>query len=107
MRDDITAEYRGIRSWPPLVAWSMSDTVQPPTTRLGNYELIRLLAQGGMADIYLANQVGLDRHVAVKVLNDTRAQDAESCTLFLDEARLVGMLSHANLASVYEVAVEG
>ena len=37
-------------------------------TRLGSYELLRLLAQGGMADVYLARQDGLDRHVAVKVL---------------------------------------
>jgi eukaryotic-like serine/threonine-protein kinase len=74
--------------------------------RLGNFELVRLLAQGGMADIYLARQLGIgqfERHVAVKVLNAERARDAESCALFLDEARLVGMLNHANLASVHEV----
>jgi serine/threonine protein kinase len=74
--------------------------------RLGNFELIRLLAQGGMADIYLARQVGIgsfERHVAVKVLNARRALDPESCALFLDEARLVGMLNHYNLASVHEV----
>ena len=75
-------------------------------TVLGNYQLVRLLAQGGMADIYLARQTGLDRLVAVKVLNQQRANDAESAALFLDEARVVGMLSHANLASVYEVAEE-
>ncbi|HEY5945743.1 MAG TPA: serine/threonine-protein kinase [Kofleriaceae bacterium] len=74
--------------------------------RLGNFELIRLLAQGGMADIYLARQVGIgnfERHVAVKVLSSQRARDPESCALFLDEARLVGMLNHQNLASVHEV----
>src|SRR5512144_1734246 len=75
-------------------------------TRLGSYELIRLLAQGGMADIYLARQNGLDRQVAVKVLNGQRARDAESCALFMDEARLAGLLSHPNLASVYDVAAE-
>jgi eukaryotic-like serine/threonine-protein kinase len=71
--------------------------------RLGHFELVRLLAQGGMADIYLARQLGFDRHVAVKVLNAQRARDPESCALFLDEARLVGMLNHGNLASVHEV----
>ncbi len=74
-----------------------------PTTHLGSYELVRPLASGGMADIYLARQAGLDRYVAVKVLNAARAGDRESCALFLDEARVVGMLSHNNLASVYEV----
>jgi len=104
-RQDVTLEYRGIRSDPPVVACAMTEAL-PAGTKLGNYELIRLLAQGGMADIYLARQIGLDRQVAVKVLNTKRAEDPDSRTLFMDEARLVGMLSHENLASVYEVAVE-
>jgi serine/threonine-protein kinase len=70
-------------------------------SRLGGYELVRLLASGGMADVYLArSDKGL---AAVKVLNSSRARDAEACALFLDEARLVGMLEHPNLASVHEV----
>ena len=76
-------------------------------TRVGQYELVRLLAQGGMADIYLARQDGLDRHVAVKILGGTRAADPDARTLFRDEARVLEMLSHDNLASVYEVACEG
>jgi serine/threonine-protein kinase len=74
----------------------------PSLSQLGSYELVRPLASGGMADIYLARQSGLDRYVAVKVLNSQRAGDRESCALFLDEARVVGMLSHNNLAGVYE-----
>jgi len=76
--------------------------------RLGTYELIRPLAQGGMADIYLARRLGggpLDRPVAVKVLNQARAADAEACAMFLDEARLVAMLNHHNIASVLDVDV--
>jgi eukaryotic-like serine/threonine-protein kinase len=76
-------------------------------TRVGQYELVRRVAQGGMADIYLARQDGLERDVAVKVLNDTRAADPDARTLFRDEARVLAMLSHANLANVYEVASEG
>jgi serine/threonine protein kinase len=76
--------------------------------RLGTYELIRPLAQGGMADIYLARRLGpgwFERHVAVKVLSPSRAADAEACSMFLDEARLVAMLNHHNIASVLEVDV--
>jgi serine/threonine protein kinase len=76
--------------------------------RLGSYELIRPIAQGGMADIYLARRVGpgrFERHVAVKVLNRMRAGDAEACAMFLDEARLVALLNHHNIASVLEVDV--
>jgi serine/threonine protein kinase len=77
-------------------------------TRLGQYELLRLLAQGGMADIYLARRTGgIDRYVAVKVLNAQRAADPEACALFLDEARLLAMLHHTNLGTVFEIDVEG
>ncbi|HMG20290.1 MAG TPA: serine/threonine-protein kinase [Kofleriaceae bacterium] len=78
------------------------------SNRLGSYELIRPIAQGGMADVYLARRVGpgrFERHVAVKVLNRTRAADAEACAMFLDEARLVALLNHHNIASVHEVDV--
>jgi len=76
--------------------------------RLGSYELIRPIARGGMADIYLARRVGpgrFERHVAVKVLSRMRAADPEACAMFLDEARLVALLNHHNIASVFEVDV--
>jgi serine/threonine protein kinase len=78
----------------------------PLGSRLGCYELICPIAQGGMADIYLARRVGpgqFERHVAVKVLK--RAADPEACAMFLDEARLVALLNHHNIASVFEVDV--
>ena len=71
--------------------------------RLGPYELVRRVAQGGMADIYLAQREG--RHVAVKVLNQHRAGDAEARALFVDEAHLLAMLHHDNLARVLELDV--
>jgi serine/threonine protein kinase len=93
--------------------------------RLGTYELIRPLGQGGMADIYLARHVGpgeparggaakrqddraptqVARHVALKVLNRDRATDAQACAMFLDEARLVALLDHQNIAAVLEVDI--
>jgi tRNA A-37 threonylcarbamoyl transferase component Bud32 len=78
-------------------------------TRLGSYELIRPIAQGGMADIYLARQVGperpgrIERQVAIKILNEARAADPEARALFLHEARVCALLSHKNIASVLEV----
>jgi serine/threonine protein kinase len=77
-------------------------------TQLGRFELVRLLAKGGMADIYVARQVGVgqfEREVAVKVLNSQRACDPEARELFLDEARLLAMLHHHNLATVFEVDI--
>jgi serine/threonine protein kinase len=80
----------------------------PLPSQLGSYELIRPIAQGGMADIYLARRVGpgrFERHVAVKVLNRMRTADPEACAMFLDEARLVALLNHHHIASVFEVDV--
>src|SRR5277367_5588856 len=75
----------GIRSAHRVVHTSMP-------TRIGQYELVRRVAQGGMADIYLARQDGLERHVAVKVLNGSRAADPDARRLFRDEARVLAML---------------
>jgi serine/threonine protein kinase len=76
--------------------------------RFGDYHLIRPLARGGMADIYLARRVGIgdfERLVALKVLGAERSEDAEALAMFLDEARLVAMLNHQNIASVLDVAI--
>jgi len=77
-------------------------------TRFGSYELVRPIAQGGMADIYLARQGGpgqTERRVAIKVLNEQRAIDPDARGLFLHEARVCALLSHPNIASVLEVDV--
>jgi len=72
--------------------------------RLGAYTLVRPLGQGGMAEVYLGSAAD-GRRVAIKVLSAQRSLDAESCALFQDEARLVQLLDHENIASVLEVDV--
>ena len=74
--------------------------------RLGNYEIVRLLAEGGMADVYLARQLGLERHVALKVLDPARAADPDARALFHEETRLAAILGHANLATVYDAGAD-
>jgi len=82
---------------------------EPPNCqRLGSYSLVKRIARGGMADIYLARRDGIgsfERHVALKVLNKQRAKDGESCQMFLDEARVVALLNHHNIAAVLDVDV--
>jgi serine/threonine protein kinase len=78
------------------------------STRFGSYELLRPIAQGGMADIYLARHAGLGRAgrpVAIKVLNEHRAVDPDARALFLHEARVCALLHHQNIASVLDVDV--
>jgi serine/threonine protein kinase len=79
----------------------MTNDASTHMTRLGNYELVRPLAQGGMADIYLARRAGVP--FAIKVLNARRANDSEARALFHDEARLMKLLSHDNIAAAHEL----
>src|SRR5580765_7827649 len=74
--------------------------------RLGNYEILALLALGGTAEIYLARIAGtngFEKYVVVKCLHDHLADDAEFVKMFLDEARLAAVLDHSNLVQTFEL----
>ncbi|MEO8706294.1 MAG: serine/threonine-protein kinase [Kofleriaceae bacterium] len=74
--------------------------------RLGKYELVRHLASGGMASVYLARLSGLggfERHVVLKTISTDGLQDESLIPMFLDEARLCATLHHQHIAQVYEV----
>jgi serine/threonine-protein kinase len=85
----------------------MYDPLMHPE-RVGRYELIRHLATGGMARVYLARATGLGgfaRHVVIKAV--TPGSGEQYVEMFLDEARLAAMLHHQNIAQVFEVGCEG
>lgn len=74
--------------------------------RLGKYEIVALLALGGTAEIYLARIAGasgFEKYVVVKCLHDHLADDTEFVKMFLDEARLVGVLDHSNIVQTFEL----
>jgi len=78
----------------------------PPGTMLGKYEILRKLAMGGMAEIYLARargQAGFEKLCVLKRILPTVANDPTFVQMFLDEARLAATLQHPNIADVYEV----
>jgi tetratricopeptide (TPR) repeat protein len=70
------------------------------------YRIERLLGRGGMASVWRANDLVLDRAVAVKVLSDTIASDPEFVARFRREARIAAKLWHPNLVGVYDYAAE-
>ncbi|MCA9197667.1 MAG: protein kinase [Planctomycetales bacterium] len=70
---------------------------------LGDYQILRRLGRGGMAEVYLAEQRSLGRKVAVKVLRSELAADNSYVKRFQNEARSVAALVHANIVQVYEV----
>lgn len=70
-------------------------------SRFGKYELLEHFA-GGMADVYRAQDVVLGRAVAVKILKEEGAADAEVRARFLAEARTVAALEHENIIKVFD-----
>ena len=68
------------------------------------YEILEVFGRGGMAVVYKAKCHRLNRFVAIKVLKDELAQDAEFLQRFRDESQAVAMLSHPNIVSVYDVS---
>ena len=71
--------------------------------RLGDYQLLRRLGRGGMAEVYLAEQLSLRRQVAFKVLRSNLAQDAAYVRRFHNEAQAAAKLVHANIVQIHEV----
>lgn len=67
------------------------------------YRITRPLGQGGMATVYLAVQIALDREVAIKVLGADRAPSEDLIKRFENEARLIARLDHPHIVSIYEV----
>ncbi len=70
----------------------------------GRYEILEVIGRGGMAVVYKAKCHLLNRFVAVKILRDDMAADAEFRANFKKEAQAVAMLSHPNIVSVYDVS---
>ena len=72
-----------------------------PGTRLGPYEVTAPLGAGGMGEVYRATDTNLDREVAIKVLPEAVAADADRLERFEREARILAALNHPNIAAIY------
>jgi len=73
---------------------------------LGHYRIIDTLGQGGMGEVYRANDPRLGRDVAVKVLSRALISDADAAARFVREARAIASLSHANILSIFDIGTE-
>ncbi len=75
--------------------------------KLGDFELLRALGQGGMGVVYLANEPELDRPVALKILLPELAKLPSARERFLTEARASAALKHPNVVAIHRVASSG
>ncbi len=72
---------------------------------LGRYEVVKLLARGGMGDLWLARSTGIggfERHVVIKQLAEQLAEQTTFVEMFITEARLAGALHHHNIVQVHD-----
>jgi WD40 repeat protein len=74
-------------------------------TNLGPYEIVAPIGAGGMGEVYRARDTRLGREVAVKVLPESFAIDADRLHRFEQEARAVAALNHANILALYDIGV--
>src|SRR5262245_55019727 len=72
-----------------------------PGTRLGPYEIVAPIGAGGMGEVYRATDTNLGRQVAIKVLPEAFAQDAERVARFAREAKTLASLNHPNIAIIH------
>ena len=73
---------------------------------LGEYEILLELGSGGMATVYLAHDLQLDRKVAIKLMHPTLTVGADMVERFILEARTAAGLSHPNIIPIYAVKVQ-
>ena len=73
-----------------------------PGDKIGHYEIVRLLGEGGMGQVYLAKDDILERHVAIKLLPEDMERDFQTRQRFEREAKSAAALDHPFICKVYE-----
>ncbi len=71
--------------------------------RLGTYQVLSLLGAGGMGEVYRARDTKLNRDVALKILPDAFARDADRLARFKREAQVVAALNHAHIVTIFSI----
>src|SRR5204862_3308189 len=72
-------------------------------TKLGRYRIRSKIGEGGMGEVYLAQDTKLDRKVALKILPADLAANRDRMQRFVREAKSAAALNHPNIAHIYEI----
>jgi serine/threonine-protein kinase len=76
-------------------------------SKIGQYEVVNLIGAGGMGEVYRAHDTRLNRDVALKVLPEAFARDAQRMARFEREAKVLASLNHPNIAAIYGLEESG
>jgi serine/threonine protein kinase len=76
-------------------------------TKLGPYEIQSSIGAGGMGEVYRARDTRLAREVAIKVLPEAFARDADRLQRFEHEARVLSTVNHPNILAIHDVGAQG
>lgn len=82
----------------------LANAVSPPH-KIGDFVDLKLLGKGGMGVVYKARQTNLDRDVAIKLLMGTKTGCQAAIDRFLNEQKILGMLDHPNIITVFDAGV--
>ena len=87
----------------PAAIMAPAEMALSPGTRIGAYEILAKLGEGGMGEVYRARDTKLGRDVALKFLSETFADDPDRLARFEREARTLASLNHPHIASIHGV----
>ena len=88
------------------VVSALGETASSRPSKLGRYELITQIGQGGMAEVQLAIQrgpAGFEKLVVVKLVHENLATDETFVDMLLDEARIAALVKHPNVVDIYDL----
>src|SRR5438067_6060568 len=81
----------------------LHDTGMGPQQTIAHYRITAKLGEGGMGEVWRATDTKLNREVAIKIIPEAFAQDADRMARFTREAQVLASLNHPNIAAIYGV----
>jgi serine/threonine-protein kinase len=78
-----------------------------PPTQISHYRILEKLGEGGMGEVYLAQDTQLDRKIALKLLSESLQEDLTARKRFLQEAKSAAAIDHPYICNIFDVGEEG